>query len=107
MQVFNIIDEPDQRFSAILGERRVTFRVRYNPTSERWSIDLAIDDVPVLHARRVVPGIDLLAPFNLGIGSLLAVAVVDGAEPDRVNLPSGAVRLYHASEAEMAAALAA
>src|SRR5690606_42032941 len=52
--------------------------------------------------RRIVTGIDMLAPFNLGIGAMFALAEKDGAVPDRNNLPRGIVRLYHASEAEMA-----
>ena len=102
-----VIDAPDQQFGAILSNRRVTMRLRYNPTSERWTFDLSIDDLPVLHGRRIVTGIDLLEPFNFGIGALFALPVTPGAVPDRDALPNGTVRLYHATEAEIAAALAA
>lgn len=50
----------------------------------------------------MVTGIDLIAPFNLGIGAIFALVEKDGALPDRNNLPRGIVRLYHATEAEMA-----
>jgi len=99
---FSIIDEADQQFATVLEGRRVTIRLRYNVTIDRWSFDLAIDDQPVLTGRRIVTGIDMLAPFNLGIGAMFALAEKDGAVPDRNNLPRGIVRLYHASEAEMA-----
>lgn len=107
MLALNIIDAADQQFGAVLADRRVTLRVRYNPTSGRWSLDLAIDDVPVLHGRRIVPGVDLLKPFKLGIGSIFAVPIVEGAEADRENLPSGAVRLFHATQDEIDAAISA
>lgn len=107
MMVMNVVDAADQQFGAIFGERRVTVRIRYNPTSDRWSFDLAIDDVPVLHGRRIVPFVDLLKPFDLGIGAVFAIPVTVDAEANRENLPSGAVRLYHATQDEIDAAKAA
>lgn len=104
MEVFRIIDAADQQFGTIINGRRVTIRLRYNPTSERWSFDLAIDDRPVLVGRRIVTGVDLLAPFNLGLGVIFAAAVTPGAVPDRQALPAGTVKLFHASDAELAAA---
>lgn len=99
---FSIIDEADQQFATVLDGRRVTIRLRYNLSVDRWNMDLSIDDLPVLIGRRVVTGIDLIAPFNFGIGAIFALAEKDGALPDRNNLPRGIVRLYHASEAELA-----
>ena len=104
MDVFRIIDAADQQFGTIINGRRVTIRLRYNPTSERWSFDLAIDDQPVLLGRRIVTGVDLLAPFNFGLGMMVALAVTSGAIPDRRALPAGTVKLFHASEAEMTGA---
>src|ERR1044072_7620338 len=97
---FKIADAADQQFSAYLNNRRVTLRLRWNRTSGRWSLDLSIDDLPVLCARRIVTGVDLLSPFNLGIGGIFALAAVPGAQPGRAELPSGDVRLYQASQAE-------
>lgn len=102
---FTIADEADQQFATILNGRRVTIRLRYNVTTDRWSFDLAIDDEPVLHGRRIVIGVDLLKSFNLALGSLFALPV-DSTNPGRTELPRGRVRLYHATEAEIAAALA-
>lgn len=104
MEVFRLIDAADQQFGTIINNRRVTIRLRYNPTSERWSFDLAIDDLPVLQGRRIVTGVDLLAPFNFGLGVIFAAAVTPGAVADREALPAGTVKLFHASDAELAAA---
>ncbi len=102
MNRFQILDQADQQFGTIIGGRRVTIRLRYNPTSDRWSFDLSIDDSPVLHGRRVVTGIDLLAPFDFGLGVIFAASVTDDAEPDRAALPNGTVRLFHATAEEVA-----
>lgn len=107
MIVFSIVDSADQQFGAILNNRRVTIRLRWNLTSGYWSMDLAIDDLPVLHGRRIVTGTDLLAPYDFGIGAIFAVAIVPGARPGRTELPAGDVRLYHATYEEIAAAVAA
>lgn len=103
---FRILDEPRQKFSLLLNRRRVTFELWYSVTTQRWSMDLAIDGAPVLHGRRIVTGADLLAPFSLGIGILFAWPEVDGANPDRQALPLGTVRLYHTTEEEVNAAVA-
>lgn len=102
---FTIEDLPDQKFSTILNGRRTTFRIRYNVTTDRWSFDLSIDDLPVLYGRRIVTGVDLLAPFDFGIGSIFALTVTPGAEPNRKQLPAGEVRLYHATQGEIDAAV--
>lgn len=105
---FQIIDAADQQFGAILNRRRVTLRLRYNPTTDRWSFDLSIDNLPVLHGKRIVTGVDLLKSFDFGIGQIFAWPAVAGAVPDRANLPNGNVRLYHVTddEAENAAIFA-
>lgn len=105
MKQFTVIDAADQQFGTILNNRRVTIRLRYNVTTERWSIDLAIDDQPVLHGQRIVLGVNLIGAYDLGIGAIFAVANMPGAIPDRNSLPNGLVRLYWASDAELEAAV--
>lgn len=103
---FKIVDEPKQKFSVLLNRSRVTFTLWYNPTSDRWSFDLALDDLPVIHGRKIVTGVDLIAPFNLGIGSIFAYSET-GAIPNRDNLPQGLVKLYHVTQEEIDASVAA
>lgn len=102
MNRFEILDQADQQFGTIINGRRVTIRLRYNPTSDRWSFDLSIDDKPVLQGRRVVTGVDLLAPFDFGLGVIFAASITDGSAPDRAALPAGTVRLFHATAEEVA-----
>lgn len=101
---FRITNAADQQFSTIINNQRISLRLRWNLTSDRWSFDLAIDDEPVLTGRRIVTGIDLLAPFNLGIGAVFAVPATVGAKPGRDELPNGLVKFYHATAAEIEAA---
>ncbi|MQB37589.1 hypothetical protein DXT97_12385 [Agrobacterium tumefaciens] len=107
MNIFTITDHADQQFGTIINGARVTLRLRYNPTNDRWSFDLSLDDRPVLHGRRVVTGIDLLAPFDFGLGVIFAAAVKAGSVPDRNALPEGNVRFYHATQDEVDAAISA
>lgn len=102
MIAFRIANLPDQQFATVLNGRRVTIRLRYNVTVDRWSFDLSIDDLPVLYARRIVTGVDLIEPFKFGLGLIFALDVTVGADPNRVQLPNGEVRLYHATEEELA-----
>lgn len=97
---FDVTDAPDQQFGAILNRRRVTIRLRYNVTSDRWSLDLSIDNLPVLHGQRVVLGVNLIDGYGFDIGQIFAWPTVGGVQPDRVNLPNGNVRLYHVTDEE-------
>ena len=100
MEVLEILDEADQEFSAVMNGRRVSFRLRYNAHLDRWMFDLRIDDAPVLNGRRIVTGIDLLRGLGLGIGAIFAFSP-SGAAPGRRSLPTGTVRLYTVTPAEV------
>ncbi|KQT52227.1 phage baseplate plug protein [Aureimonas sp. Leaf460] len=94
-----VIDAPDQELSVVLSDRRCTFRLRYNQTSDRWAFDLALDDQPVLCGRRIVVGRDLFEGLGLGLGILFALG---GDDPGRDAFTTGSVRLYHAGLADVA-----
>lgn len=99
-----IIDAPSQSFTTTLSGRRCDFLVNYSTWAGRWSFDLSIDGVKVLAGRRIVLGVDLIAQFAFGIGSLIAAPWGDDeAEPGRTELPSGRVRLFHYDPLEVAA----
>ena len=95
-----VIDTADQKFSLVINGQRVSIRIRYNATSARWSFDLSIDGDAVVHGRRIVTGVDLLAPFNLNVGVIFAFSE-RGGSPDRTNLPNGNVKIYHATRQEV------
>lgn len=89
-----VIDAPFQTLTTSLAGRAVGMAFAWNETVGRWSFDLSIDGEPVVVGRRIVLGVDLLKPFGLGLGKLVAVDWAgDGSEPGRSELPAGAVRL--------------
>lgn len=107
IESWRIIDSADQQFGAVMNRHRVTVRLRYNPTNNRWSFDLAIDDMPVLHGRRVVTGVDLLRAFNFDIGLMFCLpAGATYYEPGRDELITGVVKLYASTVEDMVAFLA-
>lgn len=91
-----VISDPSQRLSTSLSGRRVDLTFNYNSWADRWCFDLEIDGAQVLAGRRIVNGVDLIEPFNFGIGKIIAAPWGESeAEPGRNELPSGAVRLFH------------
>ena len=95
-----IIQAPFQRFETSLMGQAVSFTLAFNAFTGRWSFGLEIAGVAVLSGRRLVPGVDLLAPFNLGLGKLVLVDwEANGAEPGRNELPAGKYRLLHLENA--------
>lgn len=100
MKKYRLSDSADQKFSTIISRRRVTLRVRYNHTSERWSFDLALDGDYILHGRRIVLNTDLIGPFDFGIGALFAYS--DNRDsPSRHELVDGRVCIFHATKEEL------
>ena len=91
-----VADVPDQRFALRTDGGRITLRLRLNPSIDRWAFDLSRDDEEVLFGRRIVTGVDLLAVFGLGVGSLFAHEATPEDVPNRDGLVSGRVQLFHA-----------
>lgn len=102
---FKITDSARQKFSTAIDTRRITIKLSYSHTIGRWSFDLAIDGDYVLHGRRVIPNVDLIEPFNFGVGSIFAFSDKE-VEPDKNSLINGALKLYQVSRSELDAALA-
>lgn len=93
---FPITEAPAQEFSLVVDGRRLRFTLVYNETTKRFALDLAVSDETVLQGRRVVEGRDILAPFNLGLGSLFAAHPANpGVEPTLENFAAGQISLFH------------
>lgn len=103
---FQIADHANQRFATVLNGKRVTLNLWYAVFNDRWSIDVSIDAEPVLTGRKIVPGVDLLEAFDLGIGVIFAWSE-QGKDPGRDELPQGLVKLYHTTREEIDASVAA
>lgn len=94
-------DAPDQRFSAVVNGRRMTFRFRYNMSSEFWSVDIHIDGIEKILARRITEGVNEFY-FDFFNGAILVKGTLT-----RRSLPSGNTPVYIVSREEINAAMAA
>ena len=91
-----VIDAPWQRLETYLSDTQVALELFYNTFLGRWALTFEVAGVVVLRGRRMVPGTDLLAGYDLGLGRLCLVNwAQDGSEPGRDELPSGQYRLIH------------
>ena len=104
MKEFSISNSADQQFSTIVNDQRITLRLWYARSNDRWSFDLSIDNNPVLHGRKIVTGVDLLAAFNFGIGVFFAHSETN-RKADRSNLSDGLVKFYHVDKEELYASI--
>lgn len=98
---FNMLNQANQKFSAVLNDQRVTFHTLYSNFADRWSMDVAIDDNYVLTGRKILPGVNILKPFNYGIGDVVALGEKSTYQAARNEIPNGLVNIYHAAIEEI------
>lgn len=69
-----LTSDPAQRFTAQLGKTKYLFEVKFNSRSGVWTLDMAVaaSKEQILTSIPIVLGVDLLWPYNLGIGRLIA-----------------------------------
>lgn len=67
--------DPAQSFTCQLGGVKYYMEARYNSRNGVWTLDLYDDATrtAILLGLAIVLGTDLLEPYNLGIGRLMAV----------------------------------
>lgn len=71
-------DAPDQLITITLKRVLYKVRVKLNYRMQLWTLDLLTrDDVPLVYGVPMVPGIDLLAPYNLELDGVIAVNIND------------------------------
>ncbi len=65
-------ENANQTFYAQLGEREITFKLNFISYVDTpyWNMDLLENGTPLVVGLNLVGGCDLLAPYNLGLGSL-------------------------------------
>lgn len=91
-----VLDHPDQEFHVRSGDKDIKIKLLFNPSSNRWTFDLWINEKLMLAGRKLVAGIDLIAPYSFNIGHLYVIDTrANNNEPSRYNLPRGDVRLIH------------
>lgn len=97
MREFVVTDVADQQFAAVLNGRRLTLRLWWNHEDGHWSVSVFEGTTPLAAGRRIVPGINLVRRYALGIGAIFARGEPEGRDA----FTSGALRLYHAAPSEL------
>lgn len=66
-------NEPEQSFSTSINKVRYDIRVAYNVRMQSWTMNLSNPDGVLLTGLVLNSGVDLLHPYNFGIGELYAL----------------------------------
>lgn len=74
MLILPLTSEPAWSVTTDLGEDKFTIATKYNDRSSSWTFDLIrdVDQVKVLSGVPVLLGQDMLAPYAMGIGGMIA-----------------------------------
>lgn len=92
-----------QQFVCRLGDKKLQFNVRFNDRQGVWlmSITDAPTDTKLVDGVAILLGTELLSPFNLGIGYLVAFDE-DGTNTDATETDLGSrVNVYWLSSDEI------
>ena len=87
---------PAQSFSIVLNDVGYNMSAKWNSRAEFWTLDIADEDGTVILSNIALrAGLDLLAPFNLGMGSLHVYDVSEtGKEATLNNIGTDVVLVY-------------
>lgn len=89
-----VIDAPRQTLETVVGGRPATIAMNWNAWLGRWALDFSLDGIAIIAGVRMVPNVDFLKPYGLGIGKLALVEWQGtGGNPGRSELPAGIFRL--------------
>ena len=74
MLVLPLTSDPSRSFTTDLADGKYTIETRYNERSESWTFDVTrdVDQVRLLSGVPLLIGQDMLAPYALQIGGLIA-----------------------------------
>lgn len=87
---------PAQSFSIVLNEVGYNLTAAWNSRAEFWTLDIADEDgIIILSNIALRAGLDLLYPFNLGMGSLHVYDVSEtGKEATLNNIGTEVILVY-------------
>ena len=92
-----VIDAPRQSLSTVLNGVPVDLHIAFNEFVGLWALAVATESIWRVTGRLMIPGVDLIKPFGLGIGKLALIDMIgDGSKPGRSEVPAGLFRLYGA-----------
>ncbi len=75
MVIVSFTSDPWHSFSTVLNGVEYTFAQRFNEMNQRWYFDLGLEKTgeTLVAGIPILIGCDLLEPYALGIGSMLAI----------------------------------
>lgn len=91
-----VLDRPYQTLEMEMNGVKIRWYIKYNVKFDYWTFDLYKGAKPLLHGRRIVLDIDLLAPYNFGLGQIICIhspTKLVTKEPNRQNLPARETKL--------------
>lgn len=97
-----LTSSPEQLFSVTLGGEKYDMRVTINSRTGVWSLSLGQDGETLVDGVALVGGVDVFAPYNIGIENAYVVNLDEpNLDPGRDNL--GAVsKLFILTDEEVA-----
>ena len=95
-------DSPSQEISIVLNEISYGLTAKWNTRAQFWTLDIADEnDVTLISNIALKIGVDLLEPFNLGMGSIYAYNLAeDGVEMSLSNAGTDVVLAYLEPDSE-------
>jgi hypothetical protein len=77
-QVIEILaNEPSQRFNITLEGQSLTMFVNWNTRANMWTMNISDDDGALVNGLALKSGVNLLEPYNFGIGNFYIVDVTN------------------------------
>ena len=74
-------DVPAQTFTTVLSGVSYVFKAQWNERASFWTLDMQDEDGQMLIQDIALKcGVDLLSPFNFGIGKLFAVDLTESGQ---------------------------
>ncbi len=73
-EIVPLTNDSSSLFNITLGENELNFQTKFNTRYNIWEVDI-YDQVqtPLVYGVPLLLGSDVLAPYNLGLGSLVVV----------------------------------
>ena len=107
MYEISVTNDAAQRFTTQLGEPKLIFDIQWNDRTQLFSLTLSDETTQQVYFQGVplVLGVDLLEPYNYGLGSLFVMDTTNRSQEANLTNFGDSVKLYWASNEEKANAI--
>lgn len=78
IQQIPLSDAVDQKQSILLAGVLYNLRIRLNHRMQIWTLDISdANEAPILYGLLLLPGADVLLPYNVGLKGIYAINLND------------------------------